>query len=246
MSRTHQFFADSFDAKKGEALIEGSEHVHLKRVLRLKKGDHILISDGKGALFHAVISGIDSEITHAHIQSHVEWVPESPIEITLIQSLPKRRKMEWILQKSTELGITRFVPVFSEHSIPRFSDETWRRKAVRWAQIIKEAAKLSYRGVIPTLMDVTSFNRAISLYRCPLNILCTPDGERSLRQCLSDFSEVQKVTVAIGPEGGFSQSEAAHAADLGFISCNLGPRILRLETAVVKILAVFQYVYGDG
>jgi len=246
MSRTYQFFADDIDLVKSEAVIMGTEHIHLKKVLRLRKGEKILVSDGKGALFHAVISRVGKESTSAFLLYPVRRDPEPSFDITLIQAIPRRRKMEWILQKSTELGVVCIVPVFSEYSVPHIQNERWQRKKERWTQIIKEAAKQSYRGAIPFLTDLMPFDIAISRYRGALNILCTPDGEWSLRRCLSDFSEVRQVTVAIGPEGGFSHSEAAYAVDGGFVSCTLGPRVLRLETAVVKVLAILQYVYGDG
>ncbi len=246
VSRTFQFFAVRIDATKGEAFITDGDHLHLRSVLRLKPGGPVLISDGKGSLYHAVISEIGSEMTRVHLLSPVSWNPESPLVVTLIQAMPKRRKMEWILQKSTELGVTRVVPVFSDYSVPRFSGERERRKQERWNQILREAAKQSYRGIIPELAGITSFERIIKLREASLKILCAPEGEVPLRHCLEGVGKISDILVAIGPEGGFSPSEIALARSRDFIICTLGPRVLRLETAVVKVLSVLQYVLGDG
>jgi len=222
------------------------EHNHLKRVLRLRKGDDILVSDGKGNLFHAVIQEVGRDETRVRIVEKVSWVPESPLEITLIQGIPKRRKMEWILQKATELGVRCIVPVATAFSVPRLSDIQWQRKKARWEQILREAAKQSYRGRIPTLEDILPLTEAIRRFTGEGNLFFTPDGQMDLKACLDSFPETNKITLVIGPEGGFDMSETKLAADEGYRLCTLGPRVLRLETAVVKVLSILQYVLGDG
>ncbi len=245
VSRTFQFFADSLNAEKAEAVVAGAEHAHLRRVLRLRPGDRILVSDGE-SLYHAVIAESDDVRTVARLERPVSRAAESPLAMTLIQALPKGKKWEWILQKATELGVRRIVPVVSERSVPRFSGERAARKRERWKQILKEAAKQSYRSTIPELLEVTPLDKALGMNDASLKLVCAPDAERGLKACLNEGDATRGVTVAIGPEGGFSPAEIQRACSRGFVPCHLGARTLRLETAVIKVLSILQYVLGDG
>ena len=246
MSRLPQFFLDGMEEGGKVAFLRDGEHNHLKRVLRLRNGDDTLVSDGKGNLFHAVVQEVGKDETKVGIVSSVAWIPESPLEITLIQGLPKRRKMEWILQKATELGVRRVVPVTTAFSVPRLTNGQWQRKKARWEQILREAAKQSHRGRIPALEDVVPLKEAMLQFKGEGNLFFTPNGHMDLKACLDSFPETNKITLVVGPEGGFDAPETALAADEGYRLCTLGPRVLRLETAVVKVLSVLQYVFGDG
>jgi len=246
VSGVHQFFADEIDPETGVARLAGGEHLHLKRALRLKTGDEILVSDGDGALFNAVVSEVGSAFTRARLVKRVDWEPESPLEITLLQAVPKGRKMDWVLQKATELGVRRVIPVMSDRSISRIQGERWLRKKARWEQILREAAKQSHRALIPHLGDLLPLTAALPAYRETLNLFFTPRGQATLRECLDNFTGARKMTVVIGPEGGFTPTERAAAAAEGYRSCSMGPRVLRLETAVIKALSVLQFILGDG
>ncbi len=245
MSRTFQFFADRWDETRKEALITGRENHHLRRVLRLRKGDRILVSSGRGDLYHAVIEETEGQWTRARLLSPVAWQPESPLAVTLVQAMPKRRKMEWILQKAVELGTVRIVPVMSEHSIPHLSGERKEQRMRRWAEIVREAARQSYRGIIPELDGLVSLEEALNSLGERVAIFCDPGGNR-LNRCIEEMGPVQTITVIVGPEGGFSPEEVALARSRGVRICSLGPRVLRLETAVVKVLSILQYLLGDG
>ena len=246
MSRVPQFFCDTLDWETDEAILTGGEHVHLKRVLRLREGDAVFVSDGKGRLARAVIADIGRDATRVRIEGESRLNPESPLDITLIQAVPKHRKMEWILQKATELGVARVVPVVSAFSVPRVAGERWRRKRDRWRQILREAAKQSHRARIPHLEDLLPVEEALIRYRSGENLFFTPRGAVSLKEYLDNSKETNKMTIAVGPEGGFSPREHDTALGLGYHLCTMGPRIMRLETAVIKVLAVLQFVRGDG
>ncbi len=246
MSRTHQFFTDHIEAATGEATLQGGEHTHLKRVLRLKPGDRILISGGNGTLYHAEIMETGTVRTRVRLLAPAAIPSESPLGLTLIQAIPKRKKMEWILQKSTELGVSRIVPALSERCIPHVTGERARRRHERWKQILKEAAKQAYRGKIPTIAEVIPFEEAVETGEDSFRVICDPHADLSLRECLEGVQDIPAVTVAIGPEGGFTPREAQWAQSRGFIPCHLGPRTLRLETAVIKALSILQFVLGDG
>jgi len=245
VSRIYQFFVDPRNVVREKALVTGPEHDHLKRVLRLRRGDPIIISTGRGDLYHAVIEETESRKTLVRLLSPVDWKPESPLAVTLVQSMPKRKKMEWILQKAVELGVVRIVPVFSERSIPRLKGERKRERERRWAGIVREAARQSYRGVIPELGTLASLETALAGLKPETGILCDPGGE-SLSRCIEEIGPVREISVIVGPEGGFSPEEIAMARSREIRVCTLGPRVLRLETAVVKVLSVLQYLLGDG
>ncbi len=248
MSRTPLFFTEDLDPAAGEAVLKGGDHDHLSRVLRLREGDTVLVSDGRGAIFRGMIRRVAREWTRLSLEGKVVQEPGSNVEITLIQALPKHRKMEWILQKATELGVCRIVPVTSKYSVPRWAGQTWRRKKRRWEQIVREAAKQSYRAKLPSLGDLEPLEVAMAGERGELNLFFTTNGGLSLKACLEPESAPRPrgITVVVGPEGGFSPEENAAAGALGYHSCSLGPGVLRVETAVIKVLAILQYTFGEG
>ena len=246
MSRTFQFFANRWDGRQGMAYLTGGEHDHLRRVLRLGPGDRILVSSGGGDLYHAVIEETGGEETRVRILTPVAWRSESPLTVTLVQSLPKRKKMEWILQKAVELGVARVVPIISTRSIPRLTEVRQRRREDRWREILRASAKQAYRGIVPELEEITPFEEALKALDGKRCFLCDPGEGVPLRSCLEGMGVVSEVTVIVGPEGGFSPEEIALARSKGIVICSLGPRILRLETAVIKVLSVLQYTLGDG
>ena len=245
MSRDYQFIPDWLDLENESAVITGAEHIHLKKVLRLKPGNRIIVSDGYGTLFEAGIQKITKDATQVALHHEIKTAPESALKISLIQALPKRKKMEWILQKGTELGVSEFVPVIAENCVSRITDKAWETKKERWNAIIRGAVKQSHRVSIPFLRDLAPLPRMLKTSKGQLKILCDPEAHLSLKACLSNNDAPQEVVVAIGPEGGFSPGEHALALQQGFIPCSLGPRVLRLETATVKILSVLQFIYGD-
>lgn len=245
MSRDYQFIPDRLDLENKTAEISGAEHAHLKKVLRLKPGNTIIVSDGRGTLYEAEIRKITKDFTRAELRDRIKTVLEPALKITLIQALPKNRKMAWILQKGTELGVCEFVPVMAENCVSRIEDKAWKSKKERWNAIIRGAVKQSHRVNIPRLQDLTSLSQALTSAKSRVKLLCDTKARLSLKACLARTGPLKEIVVAIGPEGGFSPDERTLALQEGFTSCSLGPRVLRLETATVKILSVLQFLYGD-
>jgi len=246
MSRDYQFIPDQLDLENKTVEISGTEHTHLKKVLRLKPGDTIIVSDGRGALYEAEIQKITKGVTRAELRERVKTVSEPVLRITLMQALPKNRKMAWILQKGTELGVDEFIPVMAENCVSRIEDKAWKSKKERWNAIIRGAVKQSRRVNFPRLQDLMPLPQALKTTKGQIKLLCDPEAPRSLKACLSAYKTLREVVVAIGPEGGFSLAERSLALQEGFIPCSLGPRVLRLETAAVNILSVLQFLYGNA
>jgi 16S rRNA (uracil1498-N3)-methyltransferase len=172
---------------------------------------------------------------------------ESPLDLLLLQSLPDKERMEWIIQKVTELGVSAIVPFYSKRSITLEEREKRQRKAHRWPIIARKAAQQCRRAVVPIIESYTDFPRALTYAKdYDLKILLWERERRSgLSKILSENILPSRICVLVGPEGGFTKKEISVAQESGFIKAGLGPRILRTETAAITIIAIIQYQWGD-
>jgi 16S rRNA (uracil1498-N3)-methyltransferase len=234
------------------AVIGGSEARHIVNVLRKKAGDVVLLFDGLEQEYEAEITGISlSEASGPSvllkILSSTQKDVETGIMITLFQSLPRFKKFDFIVEKATELGVVKIVPVISErvqipHGVLKESGEV---KIRRWQKIALSAAKQCGRTVVPEISGLTGFAAALdSLAGKAVSLIpweCEP--EHTLKSVLksSDFSEVRSINVFIGPEGGYSAAEISEAKGHGVIPVSLGKRILRAETAPIVTLGNILY-----
>ena len=207
----------------------------------------LLLFDGHGHEYEAVIRAQDqSSLTLEVVKKEI--VNIGNCKITLAQSLPKGRKMDYIVEKASELGATSIIPFFSIRSVPRLTPAQGLVKQKRWQKVALEAARKSHAGGIPEVEEVLSFN----------NLLCRAEEQnlkmifweeekgRHLKQMLQEKSKGQNrdFFLVVGPEGGFSQEEIILAASRGFTSVSLGPQILKVETAALAILSIIQYERG--
>ncbi|MCK9274821.1 MAG: 16S rRNA (uracil(1498)-N(3))-methyltransferase [Syntrophales bacterium] len=236
--------------KDKEGFIElGEEDCHyIKHVVRLKPKDSIILFDGGGCEYQAVIdryteSGVILQITE------VEAIDTDPhVKITVAQSLPKETKMDFIIRKSTELGAWRIIPFISARSVPRLTEEKKAARVKRWRKIAAEAATQSLRVHVPHVDEIVPFASALEKARKEaLNIIFwEEETEKGIRDILNDTAVEGKkdIMVVIGPEGGFTRDEAARAVEKGFSSVHLGSRILRVETVSLAVLAIIQYELG--
>lgn len=216
---------------------------HISRVLRLKAGTEIELLDGHGTLCRCILESCDGRDLVASVQErHV--ATETALPIDLYQGLPKLDKMELILQKGTELGIRRFVPVLSERVTERKAQERGIKRLDRWGTIVQEAARQSQRLFLPTIDAPQSFADVLGNCTAELKLMLWEDATQPLDAALP-AQPPQDVALLIGPEGGFSASEADLAQQAGFIPVGCGPRILRTETAGFTVAIILQYLYGD-
>jgi 16S rRNA (uracil1498-N3)-methyltransferase len=216
---------------------------HLVTVLRRKAGDAFTLFNGRGGEYAATLESVGKRQSLARVGAFDLVNRESPLALTLAQSVSKGERMEFALQKAVELGVCDIVPVLTARSVVRVDDQRWEKKLEHWRGVIASAAEQCGRTRLPTLHAVLRLDRWLAkLPATTLKLTLAPQASTTLRQ-LSHAGE--PIALLVGPEGGLSDAEIALAARHGFHSVTLGPRILRTETAGVAALAAFQALWGD-
>lgn len=236
----HTFYVPRTQFNGDIATIDGSEHHHLRNVLRLRIGETIRIIDGEGSIYSTSIIKTNSELTDARVikQQFQEKVYPS---ITLFQALPKHDKMELILQKTTELGVNQIVPIITERSLQIPS----KNKIERWQRIILSATKQCGRTWLPELHESQTLrdcSKSIHTYECAL-ILWEKESGQHLQSGLRTKTEVKSIALIVGPEGGFTDNEVKDTIEMGCTPVNIGSKILRTETAAIAGMAMITYEY---
>jgi 16S rRNA (uracil1498-N3)-methyltransferase len=241
MPRPPRFFISPEQVNGPRIVVSGQDVRHISTVMRMKPGEMLVLCDGKGVEYTVKIAQVNrSEIT-TEIMSQSKRDIRTPF-ITLGQGLPKSDKMDFIVQKATELGVRSIVPLLTERTIIKVRDE--QKRIMRWQKIAREAAMQSNRPDIPLIEQIRSLRDFIfSLDPGPLtlNLLPWEEGTAPIKDVLRTNSGVKNVMVLIGPEGGFSAQEAEMAKGNGFHLVSLGPNILRTETAAVAALSMIFY-----
>lgn len=225
--------------RDGVITIIGEDARHISRSLRMKVGEPLTVSDFFGNEYRCSISAFTDETVTLGILETVKCESEPSIHVSVYQALPKGDKMDTVVQKCTELGASRFVPVLTSRCISRPDDKGAQKKCERWQRIAEEASKQSGRGIIPEIGRLIGFEEAVSeMSKCTLAVMCyeCEDGY-SLRRCISEavseglLCKGSSVAIFIGPEGGIAPEEARLASEGGVRLVGLGKRILRTETA---------------
>src|SRR4030043_45161 len=241
-----RFYVPQPQIKNEMLRIEGDEVRHIRRVLRLKAGDEIIVFDGSGKEYEGTIVEERPFSVVIRIQNIFSSKRESHLEITLAQSLLKGEKMDYLIQKGTELGVKEIIPFFSSRSVPILEKSRRLKRRYRWERIAIEASKQCGRGVIPKIEPLQDYSEM--LQNIPPDflrlILWEKEGAR-LKEVLAGLKEKVKILFIVGPEGGLSQEEVVHAKEKSFIPITLGKRILRSETASLCLLSILQYEWGD-
>jgi 16S rRNA (uracil1498-N3)-methyltransferase len=246
MSRPPRFFISPEQFNGQSITISGEDVHHIVKVLRMKTGDELLLCDGKGAEYSAKIARINKSDITAEVKARSSREIRYPL-ITLGQGLPKSDKMDWIVQKATELGVATIVPLVTERTIAKIKDE--EKRVSRWQKISREAAMQSNRLDIPQVGHLVSFPEFLrTLAPEPRTLLLLPweEGTVPIREILRANSDIKNIIVLIGPEGGFSAHEAEAAQAKGFHLVSLGPNLLRTETAAIAVLSMIGYEFFDG
>ena len=241
-----RFYVPQPRIENGMLRIDGNEGKHIRRVLRLKKGDGIIIFDGLGKEYEGTILEEEPSSVVVRIQKILSSKKESQLEVILAQSLLKGEKMDYLIQKATELGVKRIIPFFSSRSVPLIEKSGRLKRHHRWERIAIEASKQCGRGVVPRIeffQDYSEMLRTASPDSLRL-ILWEREGVK-LKEVLGKLIEETEVFFIIGPEGGFSREEVEEAKKIGFLPVTLGRRILRAETASLCLLSILQYERGD-
>lgn len=222
---------------------------HLTRVLRLEAGAELTVFNGMGGEYSARIEEVRRGAVTVRIGAHDLVEKESPLHTTLLQGIARGEKMDLILQKATELGVSRVVPMSCVRSTVRLQGDAMAKKQVHWQAVVASACEQCGRNRVPVVAEPVALAGAAQAVQGGLRLLLTPDEESApigevLAAHLGNGGE-RAVAVMIGPEGGFDAAEVRAAKLAGFASCRVGPRVLRTETAGLAALAILQGVGGD-
>lgn len=246
----YHFFTETELFTESEVTIVGSDVNHIKNVLRMKPGEKVLISDGKGINFFCELTEIGSDAVKAAILPEKVEDTELPVEVVLYQGLPKGDKMEFIIQKCVELGVSRVVPVDMARCVMKLDAKKEGNKIKRWYGVSESAAKQSKRMIVPEISSVMKYKEALEeakqadLAIVPYEAAETLDGVTGMeltRRLIGSLKPGQTCAVFIGPEGGFAESEIALALEHGLQPVTLGKRILRTETAGMFVLSAIGF-----
>lgn len=238
-----RFFLDMPSGYSAASLIIGGpDAAHIRRVLRMQSGEALTVCDGRGTDYACEIAGFEGDTVRVSVLSQSPTLSEPTLAVTLYQGLPKGDKMEWILQKSVELGVTTVVPVATARSVVRLEGKE-EKKRERWQRIAAEAAGQCGRGIIPRVEAPLTFAQALDRMRGEKTICFYEGGGRPLKELVAP-KEI-RLSVLIGPEGGFADEEIAALREVGAAVATLGPRILRCETAPLAVLSLLMHLTGN-
>jgi len=238
-----RYFVSPEQMMGNQIRFQGDDLHHIAKVMRSNPGDQVIVSDGTGRDFLARLSIVSKDEVIAEVIDEIRESRELPVHITLAQGLAKGEKMDLIVQKATELGVTEIIPFTSSRTIVKLDDKKEKNRITRWRKIAKEAAEQSHRSRIPKISEVISFKELLQYgtqVDCAL-IAYEQEQQFNFPQLLSRHANGCNILVTIGPEGGFSEEEIDLAIEYGFSPVSLGKRILRTETAGLVALAYCIY-----
>ncbi len=241
----YQFFADPSDINGPDIVIRGKDYNHIRNVLRMRPGETVNISDGLSDKEYRC--HIDS-FTEDEVLLKLDFIKEAgvelPVRVTVFQGLPKSDKMDLIVEKCTELGVSEIVPVNTERSVVKLDEKKSFKKTGHWQGKAEAAAKQSKRKMIPAVHEPLSMKEALEYckdYEYKLIPYELAEGFDKTRDIISGIKEGSRIAVFIGPEGGFSGDEVRLAETCGAVPVTLGKRILRTETAAMVVLSWLIY-----
>jgi 16S rRNA (uracil1498-N3)-methyltransferase len=222
--------------------LTGSAARHLTRVLRLRPGQALTLFNGRGGEYAATLEALHGESVAVAVGEMSAIERESPLTLTLAQGVSRGERMDLIVQKATELGASRIVPLLAERSVVRLSASQAARKLEHWRAVAIAACEQSGRNRLPELSPPLSLSEFVSGAAGTTRLLLSPTGTMSLDDVPRPAAGM---TVLIGPEGGLTDHEQQAALRAGFVAVRLGPRVLRTETAAIAALALLQREFGD-
>lgn len=229
--------------KEGWGQLTGEEAHHVVKVQRYRINDMIEVV-GDARVFRGVISELQEGLVTVKIEAELRS-SEPQLDVTLYQGVVKGDKLELIIQKAVELGVSRIVPVMCRRTIVVLDEKKARERTARWQRIAQEASKQSGRAKVPLIDQPLSLVEALTQDVSQLRVMAYEGGGTTLKACFSRLPLIQTASCLIGPEGGFDPVEVDLAKSHGFIIVGLGPRILRAETAPLALLSILMYELGD-
>ncbi len=215
---------------------------YVVNVLRLGEGQSIVLFNGDGCDYPSEINHISKKSAEVIVQTQLALNVESPLDIHLVQAISKGDRMDYALQKSVELGVSKITPITTENGNVKLNDQRWQKKVEHWQKIVIAACEQCGRNVVPCIEPVIPFNQILAANSELQKVILAPKSATYL----SRLAKPQKgFMLLVGPEGGFSETEVYNAEQRGFKCCSIGPRVLRTETAAVTSISVLQTLFGD-
>ncbi len=237
-----RFFTETIDEHKG--IITGDDAKHIAKVLRMKVGEKLVACDCQGKDYDCVISEVTDKQVELTVEKTYASETEPSVHVTLYQAMPKSDKMELIIQKAVELGVSAIVPVQTKRCVSRPDAKSMAKKLERYNRIAFEAAKQCGRGRIPQVLPMLDYNEALAeMKKDERAFLFYENSTSSFRKELEQA--VHSVSIMVGAEGGFEEEEVNKALEQGIASLSLGKRILRCETAPLAALSIIMYETGN-
>jgi 16S rRNA (uracil1498-N3)-methyltransferase len=218
---------------------------HAAKVLRMRPGDALVLFDGQGGEWQAELQKVGTDKTvKVLIHAYTDRQCESPLDITLVQGLPSGDKMDWVVEKCVELGVTAIQPVVAQRSVIRLSAERMERRVAHWNHIASAACAQSGRNRVPAVAPLLDLPQYLAMAKAhnAVRLMLAPQATQPLRTLPPPDSPL---LVMVGPEGGWEESELRSAEVAGFTTIKLGPRVLRTETAGAAMIAAAQALWGD-
>ena len=227
----------SKEKKEKELLLSREDWFHISKVMRMKNHDKIEVVYQECVYLCEIFNVPDN---HVFIKEKLENTNDTLKEITLILPLLKEQKFDYILQKATELGVSRIIPTIMERSIVKFDGEKEEKKIARWTKICKEASEQSMRVRIPIITEIKTWEYCEQLKGVKF-VCSTREKQNNLKKFLNNHPKYDKLYIVVGPEGGLSEKEEKRLMNMGFEAVSLGDRIMRVETVPLFLLSVLNF-----
>ncbi len=243
----HRFFVSPSSISGESVTLSDAQAYQVARVLRLKTGDRVIVLDGSGYEFEVEMEAVSSQRAQGKVTRKALSQSEPKTSVTLYQGLLKGSKFEYALQKCTEVGVTSFVPLVCRRCVAD-TDRLSEAKLARWRDIIREASEQSRRGKLPSLGSPVTLEQACTTAKGLRLLPWEAEATTGLRSVLRQGQAGKlpaKVSLFIGPEGGFDETEVEYARSRGVTPVTLGPRTLRAETAAVVAASLVLYELGE-
>jgi len=235
-------FYDSQDLQTGLSIsLSDSAVQHISRVLRMRSGEQIILFNGDGFDYTATLSAVEKRSVRAHIDSKAPSTTESNLRVHLGQTLSRGERMDFAVQKSTEMGVCEITPLFSERCEVKLPPERQSKRIKHWQQTAISACEQSGRAAPPQVHTPLQLNQWLAAQTADLKFVLHHHADKPLEQLKAPTT----VALLIGPEGGLTEAEVELAQSFGFQPLTLGPRVMRTETAPIAALAVLNYIWGD-
>ncbi|MFN3879950.1 MAG: 16S rRNA (uracil(1498)-N(3))-methyltransferase [Nitrincola lacisaponensis] len=239
--RVPRFFEDQPLAGLQQLTLSDKVAQHAGKVLRMREGDRLSLFNGDGCDYLAEITQLDKRQIQVQLLETQQTVRESPLQIEIGQALSRGERMDYAVQKATEMGCHRIAPLFTERCEVRLSSERQDKRQRHWQQVATSACEQSLRNCLPEILPPQTLEDWLNNCQADLKLVLHPHQAAAL----SGYQPPRSVALLIGPEGGLTDDEVALAKTKGFHPLSLGPRVMRTETAPVAACAVLHYLWGD-